>query len=468
MTGDGLSRGLSDMWRSVVQFLPTACVFLVILLAGYLLARLARTVTTRALHRFGFDQALQRDGALQRDPPVERGPAGGSGLPSPTEVCARLAFLVVLLLSLQLAFGLWGPNPASDLLNALIGWLPRLFVAIVIVVVVAAVARAAHDLTVAALGPLGYARILGRAAATGIVTLGVIAALDQIGVATSVTRPLLIAVLATVAGVIVVGVGGGLVRPMQQRWEGWLDRAATESTAIRQQARAYAAEKAEVSAAEAKAAKEAEREAEREEARAAEEARRESARRTVRMPEATAPRPPDGTPLGGEPRGETPAGGKAGAGTPRGETPDGGTPRDDELMGEEPEDWEARWAAEEHRTPEPDEDRTQVITPPPPGEVPTENLRNDEVETVFVNPGPTVLTPGVRPVPAPLPDDDPTVPNLLRGETSETSAGDEEPPRFLPGRAGGDGTGAGGDDTTVVVSETRRPSPRKDGGPAPG
>ena len=44
--------------------------------------------------------------------------------------------------------------------------------------------------------------------------------------------PVLIAVLATVAGVIVIGVGGGLVRPMQQRWEGWLNRMQDEAQAV--------------------------------------------------------------------------------------------------------------------------------------------------------------------------------------------------------------------------------------------
>ena len=38
-------------------------------------------------------------------------------------------------------------------------------------------------------------------------------------VATSVTTPILIAVPAIIAGVIIVGAGGGLIKPMQQRWE---------------------------------------------------------------------------------------------------------------------------------------------------------------------------------------------------------------------------------------------------------
>lgn len=234
MSGDELGRSLSDMWRSVVLFLPSAAVCLVILIAGYLLARLARTITARTLRRIGFDRA------------VSRGPAGRlgrPGAPAASDVCARIAFAVVLLCALQLAFGLWGPNPAANLLDDLISWLPRLLVAIVIVVVAGAAAGAARDLIVAVLGDLGYARFLARAAATVIAGLGLVAGLDQAGIATSVTRPVLIAILATVAGVIIVGVGGGLVRPMQHRWEDWLNRAATESAVIREQARAYAEER---------------------------------------------------------------------------------------------------------------------------------------------------------------------------------------------------------------------------------
>jgi hypothetical protein len=61
----------------------------------------------------------------------------------------------------------------------------------------------------------------------------VIAALNQVGVATTVTTPVLIAILATVAGVIIVGVGGGLIRPMQQRWEGYLSTAEREAPRLK-------------------------------------------------------------------------------------------------------------------------------------------------------------------------------------------------------------------------------------------
>jgi hypothetical protein len=264
MSGNGLGQGLSDMWRSVLLFLPKALVFLVILLVGYLVARLLRAAVGRLLKKAGFDRAVER-GAVGR---MLAGKVGAS------DVCARLVFYGILLFALQLAFGVWGPNPVADLLTELIAWLPRAFVAIVIIVVAAAIAGAVHDLIARTLGGLAYGKVLAKAVAIVIVTLGVIAALDQVEIATGVTRPLLIAVLATVAGVVIVGVGGGLIRPMQARWEGWLDKAETESAAMREHARAYAEERARQTAAEeARKAEEARRAAE-EEARRAEEARK--------------------------------------------------------------------------------------------------------------------------------------------------------------------------------------------------
>jgi hypothetical protein len=136
---------------------------------------------------------------------------------------------------LQLAFGIFGPNPISAMLFGVIAFLPRLVVAIIIVVVAAAIANAVRDLVTGALGGLSYGRVLANLAAIFIIALGVIAALNQVGIATTVTQPVLIAVLATVAGILIIGVGGGLVRPMQNRWEGWLNRMSEESRAIREQ-----------------------------------------------------------------------------------------------------------------------------------------------------------------------------------------------------------------------------------------
>ncbi|MFJ6197733.1 hypothetical protein [Micromonospora sp. NPDC092111] len=227
-----IGTALTDMWRSVLLFIPRAVAFIVILVVGWLIARAVLKIVDAALERVGFDRAVERGGVKRA---LERTKYDAS------DILARLAYYAVLLFTLQFAFGVWGPNAISDLIRGVVAWLPRAFVAIVIVVVAAAIANAVRDLVSGALGGLSYGKVLADLIAVFILALGVIAALNQVGIATTVTTPVLIAVLATVAGILIVGVGGGLVKPMQARWDGWLDRAAEESRAVQEHRRARSA-----------------------------------------------------------------------------------------------------------------------------------------------------------------------------------------------------------------------------------
>ncbi|MEU5790549.1 hypothetical protein ABZ754_22840 [Micromonospora purpureochromogenes] len=236
---DNFGDAVGDALRAVMLFLPKAVAFVAILVVGWLIAKAALKIVDKVLERVHFDKAVERGGIKTA---LARSKYDAS------DIVAKLAYYGILLVTLQLAFGIWGPNPISDLIAGVIAWLPRAFVAIVIVVVAAAIANAVKDIISSALGGLSYGRVLATIASVFILGLGIIAALNQIGVATAVTTPVLIAVLATVGGILVVGVGGGLVRPMQSRWESWLSRAEEESRLIATHARAYQAGKRDVQA----------------------------------------------------------------------------------------------------------------------------------------------------------------------------------------------------------------------------
>ncbi|UFN45119.1 mechanosensitive ion channel family protein [Nocardioides okcheonensis] len=143
-----------------------------------------------------------------------------------------------MLFVLQLAFGVFGPNPISDLFERVIVFLPSLVVAIIIIVVASAIAAAVKTLIDGTIGGLAYGTTIANIASAFVLFLGIVAALNQVGVATTVTTPVLIAILATVAGILIVGVGGGLVRPMQQRWESYLTTAENEVPRMREHAAA--------------------------------------------------------------------------------------------------------------------------------------------------------------------------------------------------------------------------------------
>lgn len=227
-----IGNALTDMWRSVLLFVPRAVAFIAILVVGWIVARVVLKVVDTVLERVGFDRAVER-GGIGRALEHTRYDA--------SDILAKLGFYAVMLFTLQFAFGVWGPNPISDLIRGIVSWLPRAFVAIVIVVIAAAVASAVRDLMSGALGGLSYGRVLANVTSIFVLALGIIAALNQVGIATTVTTPVLVAVLATIAGILIVGVGGGLVKPMQHRLELWLQRATTEQRMMRERGQGFAA-----------------------------------------------------------------------------------------------------------------------------------------------------------------------------------------------------------------------------------
>jgi hypothetical protein len=214
---------------AVIAFVPLALLFLLILIVGLVVAKLIEKGLSRLLTRVGFDRAVERGGIKKA--------LAGSKLDA-SDIVSKIIYYTLVLFVLQFAFGVFGPNPVSDLLAGIIGFLPKIIVAIIIIVIAAAVAAAAKGLIQNTLGGLSYGKVLGNVVAVFILFIGVTAALDQIDVATTVTTPILITVLAIIAGVVIVGAGGGLIKPMQHRWEAMLTKAEEEAPKIQQHAQA--------------------------------------------------------------------------------------------------------------------------------------------------------------------------------------------------------------------------------------
>ncbi|ANW18671.1 mechanosensitive ion channel family protein [Streptomyces clavuligerus] len=223
-------QGLTEAWSAVARFVPKLIAFLVILVIGWFIAKLIARVVDKVLRKIGTERLAERSGVAAT--------LSGSKYDA-TGIITKIIYYGLLLIVLQLAFGAFGPNPISRMIEAVVAWLPRAIIALVIVVVAMAIARAVRDIVMGALGGQSYGKVLATVAWAFIVALGVIAALGQAGIATAITGPLLTAVLATVAGILIVGVGGGLINPMRERWDRWLSRAEQESTRARDSISAY-------------------------------------------------------------------------------------------------------------------------------------------------------------------------------------------------------------------------------------
>jgi Conserved TM helix len=221
-------QGVSDAWSTVATFIPKLLAFLVILFIGWLVAKAVEKILDKILERVGFDRWVERGG-------IKRALANSTY--DASGILGRIVYYAILLFTLSVAFGVFGPNPISDYLGAVIGYLPKLFAAILILVIAAAVAAAVKGLIQNTLGGLSYGNILAGAASVLILVVGVVAALDELQIATAVVNAVLYAALAAIAGIVIVAVGGGGIRPMQQRWERALTRDDEEKPRIAEQAR---------------------------------------------------------------------------------------------------------------------------------------------------------------------------------------------------------------------------------------
>lgn len=218
-----LQDGFADAWSNIATFLPLLLGALVIIAIGYVVARLLAKAVDAVLGRVGFDRWVERGGVKRA---LENSSYDASSL------LGRLVFYLVMLFVLQLAFGLFGPNPISEVLAGIIGDLPRIFVAIIIVVVGAAVANAVKDMIEGATGGLEYGRTLGLVASGASLVIAGFAALDQLRIAPNIVTGLFYALLAILVGCSVIAFGGGGIPVARRYVEQWARRADEEPRRI--------------------------------------------------------------------------------------------------------------------------------------------------------------------------------------------------------------------------------------------
>ena len=217
-------QGFSNAWSSVINIVPKLLAFAVIMLIGWFIAKAIAKILDAVLRRAGAERMAERAGMgrVLRD----------SAWDTTTIIC-KIVYYGILLVALQLAFGVFGPNPISAMIHSVVAWLPKAVVAVVIFVVAMAIANVVRDMLSNMLSATSYGRAVGAVAWGMIAFFGAIAALAQVGIATFVLGPIVWASVLALAGIAVVGVGGGLIEPMKSRWERMLATAESEGTRVR-------------------------------------------------------------------------------------------------------------------------------------------------------------------------------------------------------------------------------------------
>jgi len=222
-----VQQGLTEAWERIAVFVPKLLGFLAILIIGWFVAKLLARVVDGLLERVGFDRWVER-GSLKQALDKTKFDA--------SDVMATIVFWTVFLLVLQLAFGVFGENPVSDLLAGLIAYLPKVFVAVVILVIAAALAKVVTELLQATVSAVSGGEWIARGAGIAILVVGVFAALNQLEIAPEIVNGLFYAILAIIVGSAIVAVGGGGIQTMRRYWERAAAKAESQASEVKSEA----------------------------------------------------------------------------------------------------------------------------------------------------------------------------------------------------------------------------------------
>lgn len=225
MLASTFSRSWSAAWEHIATFVPKFLGFLIILVVGYFVAKLLSRVLNSVLERVGFDRAVERGGLRQ---------VLAKSKYDPSDILATIVFWAVFLFVLQLAFGVFGPNPISDLIRGIIAFLPNIFVAIVILVIAGALAKVVSDLLQSVLGSVGGGEWIARGAGIAILAIGFFAALNQLKIAPAIVNGLFYAILAVIVGSAIIAIGVGGIPTMRQYWQRASQRMEQKGSEVKQ------------------------------------------------------------------------------------------------------------------------------------------------------------------------------------------------------------------------------------------
>ena len=183
--GDALLLAFSDALRTFFAFLPRLFGAIVVLVIGLFIGRAIAAVVTRALRMVGFDRIADRaeiDDFL-RNAGVRMDPAA---------VMGELAKWFVYLIFFQVAASTLGVPELTAILNQIVGFIPRIVVALAILLVGALAANFLAGLVRGSLGSarVGNANLLASVVRWGVVAFATVAALSQLQIAPEIVNTL--------------------------------------------------------------------------------------------------------------------------------------------------------------------------------------------------------------------------------------------------------------------------------------
>ena len=190
---------LENALSTFLSYLPQLVGALIILIIGYIVAKVLQALVGRVLRGVGFDNWMERGGIKQF---FDRAQTNHT----PATILGLLVFWFVFIIALTMATDALGIPQVSAVLGQLIAYIPSIIAAILILILAALLANFLSGIVRGATG----SDLLASIARYAIIVYAVFAAITQLGIAVELTAPTFLILLGAVAlaAAIAFGIGG--------------------------------------------------------------------------------------------------------------------------------------------------------------------------------------------------------------------------------------------------------------------
>lgn len=170
-----------EMSTKILSFIPNLLVALVILIVGWIIARVIRALVERVLRLARFDILTERAG-------INQALLQGQITTNPSGIVSKLFYWIVVLLALVMAIDALGLTVATQLLNELLFYIPNVIAAVFILTLGFFFGGLVRGFVQTLVGGVRAVNpeTIGKVAQAAVIIFAVAASLEQLRIATTI------------------------------------------------------------------------------------------------------------------------------------------------------------------------------------------------------------------------------------------------------------------------------------------
>jgi Mechanosensitive ion channel, conserved TM helix len=232
--GEATWYSFTQALNTFMGFLPALLVALIVLVVGWFIAGFLARLIARGLNAIGLERAVERSG-------IGRFIEQSGTRWTMSEIIAVLIKWSIFLIFIQAAASLLGMAQITAIINTVILFIPKLIVALGIIVIGSLIARFVAGLVRGSLAEMevGSAGLFAKLAQYAIIGFAIVAAFNQIDVAQTVVNTLLIGLIGSLALALGLAFGLGGREVAAQITQSWYNKGVDFADRIKQRSEGF-------------------------------------------------------------------------------------------------------------------------------------------------------------------------------------------------------------------------------------